>query len=67
MLNALKKDIQDEDPSVEAFNIGINDGASAGRTIPHCHIYLIPRRNADTPNPRGGVRGVIPSKMSYGD
>jgi hypothetical protein len=26
---------------------------------------LIPRRDGDTPNPLGGVRGVIPDKMSY--
>ena len=29
------------------------------------HIHLIPRRNGDTPNPKGGVRGVIPEKMEY--
>jgi len=26
---------------------------------------LIPRRDGDTPHPLGGVRGVIPDKMSY--
>src|SRR5215831_20741051 len=33
--------------SVEAFNIGINDGADAGQTIEHAHIHLIPRRKGD--------------------
>jgi hypothetical protein len=26
---------------------------------------LIPRRVGDTPNPTGGVRGVIPDRMCY--
>ena len=29
------------------------------------HIHLIPRRDGDTPNSTGGVRGVIPDKMCY--
>ncbi len=65
MLNTLKKNIRDKDSSVGAFNIGVNDGPLAGQTIPHCHIHLIPRRTGDTSDPRGGVRGVIPSKRSY--
>jgi len=47
------------------YNIGINVGEAAGQTIPHVHLHLIPRYHDDTENPRGGVRGVIPSKQSY--
>ncbi len=47
------------------FNIGVNCGEPAGQTIGHVHIHLIPRFPGDTPNPRGGVRGVIPGKQSY--
>lgn len=47
------------------YNIGANCGAAAGQTIPHCHIHIIPRYNGDVENPRGGVRGVIPSKKEY--
>ncbi len=65
LLRRLKERIQAEDPLVTGFNIGINCGVSAGQTIPHAHIHLIPRRDGDTPRPRGGVRGVIPEKMSY--
>ncbi len=54
-----------DDPSIQGFNIGCNNGEVAGQTIMHVHWHLIPRREGDTPNPRGGVRGVIPSKMSY--
>lgn len=53
------------DPSVTGFNIGINAGEDAGQTIFHCHIHLIPRREGDVENPRGGVRGVIPLKQKY--
>ena len=61
----LKDRIVAKDPSVTGFNIGVNDGEDAGQTIFHCHIHLIPRRKGDTENPRGGVRGVIPSKQDY--
>lgn len=49
----------------DGYNIGINDGASAGQTIPHLHIHLIPRYTGDMPDPRGGVRGVIPERQKY--
>jgi diadenosine tetraphosphate (Ap4A) HIT family hydrolase len=47
------------------YNIGINDGSAAGQTVPHLHIHLIPRYDGDMPDPRGGVRWVIPSKADY--
>lgn len=53
------------DPAVSGFNIGMNCGQSAGQSIFHAHIHLIPRRAGDTAAPRGGVRGVIPERMSY--
>ncbi|MFT5697649.1 MAG: diadenosine tetraphosphate (Ap4A) HIT family hydrolase [Desulforhopalus sp.] len=65
LIHICKKAITERDPSVTGFNIGINCGESAGQTIFHCHIHLIPRRDGDTPSPRGGVRGVIPEKMNY--
>jgi ATP adenylyltransferase len=57
--------IQLADPLVAGFNIGINAGKDAGQTIFHCHTHLIPRRVGDMEDPRGGVRGVIPSKQKY--
>jgi ATP adenylyltransferase len=54
-----------QDKSILGFNVGINDGAVAGQTVMHCHIHLIPRRAGDSPNPRGGVRCVIPGKADY--
>lgn len=49
----------------DGFNIGINDGAAAGQTVPHLHIHLIPRYAGDQEDPRGGVRWVIPDKADY--
>lgn len=65
LIRILKTKISESDNSVTGFNIGINNGESAGQTIFHAHIHLIPRRDGDTPNPRGGVRGVIPNKINY--
>lgn len=65
LINELARCVKKEDPAVTGFNIGINCGESAGQTVMHAHIHLIPRRRGDTPEPRGGVRGVIPGKMSY--
>jgi diadenosine tetraphosphate (Ap4A) HIT family hydrolase len=47
------------------YNIGVNDGSSAGQTIMHLHVHLIPRYDFDVENPKGGVRGVIPEKQKY--
>lgn len=60
-----KDAIQYTDPLVDGFNVGVNSGRSAGQTIFHVHLHLIPRRAGDAENPRGGVRGVIPAKQSY--
>jgi diadenosine tetraphosphate (Ap4A) HIT family hydrolase len=49
----------------DAFNVGINDGAAAGQTVAHAHIHVIPRRKGDVPDPRGGVRWVVPGKADY--
>lgn len=55
----------DETLQPDGFNIGINDGAAAGQTVPHLHLHLIPRYRGDVPDPRGGVRWVLPDKAKY--
>jgi ATP adenylyltransferase len=65
LIQILRKRLLSDDKTVTGFNIGMNSGESAGQTIFHCHLHLIPRRDGDIANPRGGVRGVIPEKMGY--
>lgn len=65
LIEELGRRVRAADPSVLGFNIGMNCGEAAGQTIMHAHVHLIPRRRGDTPNPRGGIRGVIPGRMSY--
>ena len=60
-----KEKILKEDTTVKGFNIGTNSGKTAGQSIMHCHIHLIPRREGDVDNPQGGVRSVIPLKQHY--
>ena len=60
-----KEKILKQDSTVKGFNIGTNAGKSAGQSIMHCHIHLIPRREGDVENPQGGVRSVIPKKQHY--
>jgi ATP adenylyltransferase len=65
LLEDMKRLIARKDPSVTGFNKGVNDGIDAGQTILHCHIHLIPRRKGDVPDPRGGIRQIIPGKGFY--
>ena len=65
LIKQAKDGIENDDSNVDGFNIGINNGKSAGQTIFHCHIHLIPRRSGDIDNPRGGVRHTIPEKGYY--
>lgn len=55
----------DAELAPDGYNIGINDGAAAGQTVPHLHLHLIPRFNGDREDARGGVRWVIPEKAKY--
>jgi len=64
MVNEAKKFL-DGRFTPDGYNVGINIGITAGQTVMHCHIHLIPRREGDSVNPRGGVRGVIPGRADY--
>jgi len=59
------KNFLDENFNPDGYNIGINIGETAGQTVFHCHIHVIPRYKGDIANPKGGVRGVIPDKQKY--
>lgn len=64
LLNKVKEIIS-SNYNPDGLNIGINIGKFAGQTVDHVHIHIIPRYKGDVDNPRGGVRGVIPSKKEY--
>lgn len=49
----------------DGFTVGLNDGPAAGQTVPHAHVHVIPRRTGDVPDPRGGVRWVLPERAAY--
>lgn len=55
----------DEQYRPGGYNIGVNVGPIAGQSVPHLHVHLIPRYAGDVENPKGGVRGVIPSRQKY--
>ena len=59
------KAVIDRELQPDGYNIGINDGAAAGQTVPHVHMHLIPRYHNDVADPRGGVRWVIADKARY--
>ncbi|MSP81275.1 MAG: HIT family protein [Rhodospirillales bacterium] len=59
------RDIMEGEVAPDGYNVGVNIGGAAGQTVMHVHVHVIPRHVGDVPNPRGGVRGVIPSKQSY--
>lgn len=59
------KRIIDERFHPEGYNNCINVGRVAGQTVMHMHVHVIPRYTGDVPDPRRGVRGVIPEKREY--
>ena len=49
----------------DGINVGINEGRAAGQTVEHAHVHVIPRFSGDVPDPRGGVRWVLPERAAY--
>lgn len=64
LLDVVKAEL-DRTHQPAGYNIGVNAGPVAGQTVRHLHVHLIPRYPGDVPDPRGGVRGVIPHKQRY--
>ncbi|MBI5226776.1 HIT family protein [Candidatus Micrarchaeota archaeon] len=58
-LNRNKKTL-DQSHHPDAYNVGVNDGKSAGRMIDHVHVHLIPRY-ANIPA-KGGIEALFKGK-----
>jgi diadenosine tetraphosphate (Ap4A) HIT family hydrolase len=57
--------VREHRPKPDGYNVGFNIGPAAGQTVFHLHVHVIPRYAGDVPDPRGGIRGVIPGKAKY--
>ncbi len=44
----------------EGFNVAFNEGESAGQSVPHLHIHIVPRKKGDT-----GIYEYDPRKFLY--
>jgi len=61
------KAVLDREHAPAGYNVGVNVGAAAGQTVEHVHVHLVPRYAGDVPDPRGGVRWIIPARAAYWD
>ena len=59
------KDLIQDQFEPQGMNVGANCGQAAGQTVVHAHVHIIPRYSGDVPNPRGGIRNIIPGKGNY--
>lgn len=55
----------DAEHAPDGYNIGFNAGASAGQTVFHAHLHVIPRYSGDVDDPTGGVRHAVIGKGFY--
>lgn len=59
------KEIVDAKYKPTGYNIGININESAGQTIMHLHVHMIPRYDGDVEDPRGGIRNLKSQLVPY--
>jgi diadenosine tetraphosphate (Ap4A) HIT family hydrolase len=65
LLKLRREQLSAQDAAISGWNVGLNSGEAAGQTVFHAHWHLIPRREGDCEEPRGGVRGVIGGRQGY--
>ena len=49
----------------DGWNVGVNIGDAGGQTVDHVHIHVIPRFKGDVPDPRGGIRWILPEHAPW--
>ena len=64
LVNTVKAQL-DDSHYPDGYNVGFNAGEAAGQTGPHLHMHVVPRYRGDRPDPRGGVRWVLPEKADH--
>jgi diadenosine tetraphosphate (Ap4A) HIT family hydrolase len=64
LVNEVKR-LLDESHHPDGYNVGFNAGEAAGQTVAHLHVHVIPRYRGDRPDPRGGIRWILPEKADY--
>nr|WP_315856648.1 HIT family protein [Synechococcus sp. EJ6-Ellesmere] len=65
LLKLRREQLNAQDATISGWSVGLNSGEAAGQTVLPAHWHLIPRRDGDCEEPRGGVRGVIAEHRSY--
>ena len=65
LLHSVREIVLGRDDAIKGFNVGANVDEAGGQSVFHCHLHLIPRRLGDVPQPRGGVRNIIPGRGDY--
>jgi diadenosine tetraphosphate (Ap4A) HIT family hydrolase len=63
LVRAIQQTIQKQH-APDGYNIGVNVGKAGGQSRMHVHLHLIPRYAGDVPDPRGGIRCVLPGLRS---
>ena len=49
----------------DGWNVGVNVGVAGGQTVDHVHVHVIPRFKGDVPDPRGGLRWILPEHAPW--
>jgi diadenosine tetraphosphate (Ap4A) HIT family hydrolase len=65
LIDEVKAVLDRKTPPPDGYNVGFNAGVAAGQTVMHLHVHVIPRYAGDVPDPRGGIRHVIPGLGNY--
>lgn len=65
LVEEVKAVLDRQTPPPDGYNVGFNAGVAAGQTVMHLHVHVIPRYAGDVPDPRGGIRHVIPGLGNY--
>jgi diadenosine tetraphosphate (Ap4A) HIT family hydrolase len=59
----VREDLDQQPHPPDGYNVGINIGVAGGQGIAHIHLHVIPRYHGDVPNPRGGIRNLLPCEL----